>query len=260
MPRAAILRRRWSLVVLSCLAAAPMPRATAPLTCVVLVHGAWVDGSGWKPVSDILTKNGYDVHIVQIPETSFQDDVAATTRVLDLQTRPCILVGHSYGGSVITEAGVHPRVAGLVYVAAAAPSVGHFEVEDEDRHPSVLAMTKGAVVTTPDGFTFLEPSLFSTLFAPDLPPDRAAFAARSQVPASAKVFRTPMTVAAWQTKPSWAIVAAADKIINPDTERMWYTRARSRITTIPGVGHDVYEARPREVAAVIEDAARHAVP
>src|SRR5258708_466735 len=139
----------------------------APVKCIVLVHGAWVDGSGWKPVYDILVKDGYDVTIVQIPETSFQDDVAATKRVLDLQTGPCILVGHSYGGSVITEAGVHPRVAGLVYVAAAAPSVGHFEVEDEDKAPSVLGKTKGAVVVTADGFTFLKPSEFLTLFAPD---------------------------------------------------------------------------------------------
>ena len=234
--------------------------AAAPVKCVVLVHGAWVDGSGWKPVYDILVKDGYDVTIVQIPETSFQDDVAATKRVLDLQTGPCILVGHSYGGSVITEAGVHPRVVGLVYVAAAAPSVGHFEVEDEEKAPSVLAKTNGAVVATTDGFTFLDPSEFLVLFAPDLPRDRAAFASRSQVMASAKIFRTPLTVAAWETKPSWAIVAADDKIINPEVEKMWYARARSHTTIVPGVGHDVYEARPKEVAAVIKDAAQHASP
>jgi pimeloyl-ACP methyl ester carboxylesterase len=260
MPGNAILHRSWQFVALCCLAASTLSFAKAPVKCVVLVHGAWVDGSGWRPVYDLLTRDGYDVTIVQIPETSFQDDVAATKRVLDLQTGPCILVGHSYGGSVITEAGVHPRVAGLVYVAAAAPSVGHFEVEDEEAHPSVLAMTKGAVVVTPDGFTFLKPSLFPVLFAPDLPPARAAFAARSPVMASAKVFRTPLTVAAWQTKPSWAVVAAEDKIINPEVEKMWYTRARSRTTVLPGVGHDVYEARPKEVAAVIKDAAQHAVP
>jgi pimeloyl-ACP methyl ester carboxylesterase len=260
MPGNAFRRRRWRLVALSCLAASPLTLVRAPLKCVVLVHGAWVDGSGWQPVSDILTREGYDVSIVQLPETSFQDDVAATRRVLDLQTAACILVGHSYGGSVITEAGVHPRVAGLVYVAAAAPSVGHFEVEDEDEHPSELAMTKGAVVATQDGFTFLKPSLFPVLFAPDLPAARAAFAARSQVPASAKVFRTPLTVAAWQTKPSWAVVAAADRIINPEVEKKWYARAHSRTTVLPGVGHDVYEARPTEVAAVIKDAAQHAVP
>jgi pimeloyl-ACP methyl ester carboxylesterase len=234
--------------------------AAAPVKCIVLVHGAWVDGSGWKPVYDILTKDGYDVSIVQIPETSFQADVAATKRVLDLQTSSCILVGHSYGGSVITEAGVHPRVAGLVYVAAAAPSVGHFEVEDEATAPSVLAKTRGAVVSTADGFTFLNPADFLALFAPDLPREQAAFASRSQVMASAKVFRTPLTVAAWEKKPSWAIVAADDKIISPEVEKMWYARARSHTTVLPGVGHDVYEARATEVAAVIKDAAQHAVP
>jgi pimeloyl-ACP methyl ester carboxylesterase len=234
--------------------------AAAPVKCVVLVHGAWVDGSGWNPVYNILIKDGYDVTIVQIPETSFADDVAATKRVLDLQTGPCILVGHSYGGSVITEAGLHPRVVALVYVAAAAPSVGHFEAEDEAKTPSVLAKTPGAVVMTPDRFTFLKPEQFPVLFAPNLPPDRAAFMSRSQVMASAKNFHTPLTVAAWQTKPSWAIVAADDKIISPDVEKMWYARAKSHTTVVPGVGHDVYEARPKDVAAVIKDAALHAVP
>jgi pimeloyl-ACP methyl ester carboxylesterase len=147
-----------------------------------------------------------------------------------------------------------------VYVAAAAPSVGHFEVEDEATAPSVLAKTKGAVVSTADGFTFLNPADFLALFAPDLPREQAAFASRSQVMASAKVFRTPLTVAAWEKKPSWAIVAADDKIISPEVEKMWYARARSHTTVLPGVGHDVYEARATEVAAVIKDAAQHAVP
>ena len=124
----------------------------------------------------------------------------------------------------------------------------------------MLAKTKGAVVVTADGFTFLKPSAFLVLFAPDLPRERAAFASRSQVMASAKMFRTPLTVAAWETKPSWAIVAADDKIINPEVEKMWYARARSHTTIVPGVGHDVYEARPKEVAAVIKDAAQHASP
>jgi pimeloyl-ACP methyl ester carboxylesterase len=252
--------RWWRIAALFlCVVSAPV-FGLAPVKCIVLVHGAWVDGSGWKPVYDILSKDGYDVTIVQIPETSFHDDVAATKRVLDVQTGPCILVGHSYGGSVITEAGIHPRVAGLVYVAAAAPSVGHFEAEDEAKAPSVLAKTKGAVVTTADGFTFLKPEEFLKLFAPNLPRDRAEFASRAQVMASAKNFHTPLTVAAWQTKPSWAIVAADDKIINPEVEKMWYTRARSHMTTLPGAGHDVYQARPKEVAAVIKDAAQRASP
>jgi pimeloyl-ACP methyl ester carboxylesterase len=225
---------------------------------IVLVHGAWVDGSGWKPVYDILTEDGYNVTAVQIPETSFHDDVAATKRMLELQTGPCILVGHSYGGSVITEAGVDSHVVGLVYVAAAAPSVGHYEAEDEGKTPSELAKTKGAVVVTTDGFTFLNPLDFPVLFAPDLPRERAVFDSRSQVKASGKVFHTPLTAAAWETKPNWAIVAGDDKIINPEVEKMWYARAHSHVSVIDGVGHDVYEARPKEVAAVIEDAAQHA--
>jgi pimeloyl-ACP methyl ester carboxylesterase len=196
--------------------------------------------------------------MVQIPETSFEDDVAATKRMLDLQKGPCILVGHSYGGSVVTEAGVDSHVVGLVYVAAAAPSVGHYEAEDEGKTPSVLDKTKGAIVVTADGFTFLNPPDFPVLFAPNLPRKQAVFESHSQVKASAKVFHTPLTEAAWQTKPSWAIVAGDDKIINPEVEKMWYARARSHVTIVDGEGHDVYESRPKEVAAVIEDAAQHA--
>src|ERR1700751_1210773 len=125
---------------------------------IVLVHGAWVDGSGWKPVYEILTKDGYDVTMVQEPLTSLQDDVAATKRILDLQAGPCILVGHSYGGSIITEAGVDPHVVGLVYVAAHAPDVGEDEGALGKGMPSVLAKTEGAIKVTPDQFTYLNPT------------------------------------------------------------------------------------------------------
>ena len=173
----------------------------------MLVHGAWVDASGWKPVYEILTKDGFNVTMVQEPETSFADDVAATKRVLDLQDGPTLLVGHSYGGSIITEAGVHPKVVGLVYVAAHAPDVGEDEAALGKKTPSVLAKTEGAIKKTPDGFTYLNPADFPKLFAPDLPRERAEFVARSQVLAAAKVFSTPLTAAAWKTKPSWGIVA-----------------------------------------------------
>ncbi len=143
-------------------------QAAAPIKNIVLVHGAWVDGSGWKPVYDILTRDGFKVSIVQEPETSFANDVAATKRTLDLQDGPAILVGHSYGGSVITEAGVHPKVAGLVYVAAHAPDVGEDEGALGKKTPSVLGKTAGAIKKTPDGFTYLDPALFPKLFAPDL--------------------------------------------------------------------------------------------
>ena len=225
---------------------------------IVLVHGAWVDASGWKPVYEILTKEGFNVTMVQEPETSFADDVATTKRILDLQDGPTLLVGHSYGGSIITEAGVHPNVKGLVYVAAHAPDVGEDEGTLGKKTPSVLAKTDGAIKKTQDGFTYLEPAEFRKLFAPDLARDRAEFAARSQVLAAAEIFVTPLTAAAWKTKPSWGIVAGNDQIINPDLERWYYARAKSRTIEIKGASHAVYESHPREVATVIAEAARNA--
>jgi pimeloyl-ACP methyl ester carboxylesterase len=235
-----------------------VPASAEPIKNIVLVHGAWVDASGWKPVYEILTKEDFKVSMVQEPETSFADDVAATKRVLDLQDGPTLLVGHSYGGSIITQAGVHPRVVGLVYVAAHAPDVGEDEAALGKKTPSVLAKTMGAIKKTPDGFTYLNPADFPKLFAPDLPRERAEFAARSQVLAAAKVFSTPLTAAAWKTKPSWGIVAGNDQIINPDLERWYYARAKSHTTEINGASHSVYESHPSEVAAVIADAARTA--
>jgi pimeloyl-ACP methyl ester carboxylesterase len=231
----------------------------APVKNIVLVHGAWVDGSGWKPVYEILTRDGYDVTMVQEPLTSLEDDVAATKRILDLQNGPCILVAHSYGGSVITEAGIHPNVVGLVYVAAHAPDIGEDEGSLGKRMPSVTQQQEGAIKRTTDGFTFLDPADFYGDFAADLPRKQAGFESRSQIPTAAKVFSTPMTAAAWKAKPSWAIVAEKDRIINPDLERMYYARAHSHTTELKGASHSVYESRPKEVAAVIEQAAQHAV-
>lgn len=224
---------------------------------IVLVHGAWVDGSGWRPVYDILKREGFHVTMVQEPETSLADDVAATKRVLSLQDGPTLLVGHSYGGSVITEAGTHPNVVGLVYVAAHAPDVGEDEGTLGKKTPSVLGKTAGAIKKTPDGFTYLEQSKFLKLFAPDLPRNRATFMARSQVLAAASVFNTPMTAAAWKTKPTWGVVAGNDQIINPDLERWYYKRAKAPTVVIEGASHSVYESHPKEVAAVITRAARH---
>jgi pimeloyl-ACP methyl ester carboxylesterase len=232
------------------------PSGAAPLKNIVLVHGAWIDGSGWKPLYEILSKEGFNVTMVQEPETSFADDVVATRRVLDLQDGPTLLVGHSYGGSIITEAGVHSNVVGLVYVAAHAPDVGEDESALGKKAPSVLAKTPGAIKMTPDGCTYLEPSEFLKLFAPDLPHDEAAFASRSQVFADGGVFSTPLTAAAWRTKPSWGIVAGDDQIINPDLERWYYARAKSETIEIPGASHSVYESHAKEVADVITKAAR----
>src|SRR5271169_1682748 len=147
---------------------------------IVLVHGAWADGSGWKGVYEILVKDGYNVSVVQEPETSFQDDVAATKRVLALQDGPSILVAHSYGGAVITEAGTNPSVVGLVYIAAHMPDSGEKESEDGKRFPSDLAKS-GAIKKTPDGFTYIDPAQFHEYFAADLSAEQAAFMARSQV-------------------------------------------------------------------------------
>jgi pimeloyl-ACP methyl ester carboxylesterase len=245
--------------VVGLLLASPAGPAIAdPLKNIVLVHGAWVDASGWKAVYEILTNDGFNVTMVQEPETSFADDVAATKRILDLQNGPTLLVGHSYGGSVITEAGTHPNVVALVYVAAHAPDVGEDEAALGKKTPSMLAKTNGAIKSTKDGYTYLRETDFPKLFAPDIPRERAVFAAHSQVLAAAEVFSTPLTAAAWKTKPSWAIVAANDQIINPDLERWYYARAKSHTIEIKGASHAVYESHPKEVAALIADAARSA--
>ena len=229
----------------------------APVKNIVLVHGAWADGSGWKGVYDILVKDGYNVSIVQEPETSFKEDVAATKRTLALQDGPCILVGHSYGGAVITEAGTDPSVVGLVYVAAHMPDSGEKESEDGKRFPSDLAKS-GAIKKTSDGFTYIDPTQFHELFAADLPADQAALMARSQVLNFADNFSATITTAAWRSKPSWMAVATKDRTINPDLERWYAKRANSHMVEIEGASHSVYASRPKEVAALIEDAATHA--
>jgi pimeloyl-ACP methyl ester carboxylesterase len=221
---------------------------------IILVHGAWADGSEWKGVYDILVNDGYKVNIVQEPETSFREDVAATKRTLALQDGPCILVGHSYGGAVITEAGTDPSVAGLVYIAAHMPDAGENEADDGKRFPSDLSKS-GAIKKTADGFTYLEPTQFHEYFAADLSAEQATFMARSQVFNFADNFKAVITTAAWRSKPSWMLVAAADRTINPDLERWYATRANSHKVEVSGASHAVYVSRPKEVAALIEEAA-----
>jgi pimeloyl-ACP methyl ester carboxylesterase len=224
---------------------------------VVLVHGAWADASGWRGVYDILVKDGYHVSMVQEPETSFKEDVAATKRVLALQDGPCILVAHSYGGAVITEAGTDPSVVGLVYVAAHMPDTGENEAQDGKRFPSDLSKS-GAIKKTPDGFTYLDPAKFHELFAADLPAGEAAFMAQSQVFDFADNFAATITTAAWRSKPSWMLVAGADRTINPELERWYAARAKSHTVEVAGASHVVYVSHPKEVAALIEEAATHA--
>src|SRR5258708_4761460 len=193
---------------------------------IVLVHGAWADGSGWKGVYDILVKDGYNVSIVQEPETSFKDDVAATKRVLAQQDGSCILVAHSYGGAVITEAGTDPSVAGLVYVPAHMPDAGENEADDGKRFPSDLSRS-GAIKKTADGFTYLDHTQLHEYFAADLSAEQAAFVARSQVLNAADNFKAVITTPAWRSKPSWMLVATRDRTINPDLQRWYASRAKS---------------------------------
>jgi len=221
---------------------------------IVLVHGAWADGSGWRGVYDILVKDGFNVSIVQEPETSFQEDVAATKRVLAQQDGPCILVAHSYGGAVITEAGTEPSVAGLVYIAAHMPDAGEDEADDGKRFPSDLSKSN-AIKKTADGLTYIDPAQFHEYFAADLPAAQAAFMARSQVLNAATNFQAVITTPAWRIKPSWMLVATKDRTINPELERWYAARAKSHKIEVSGASHSVYISRPREVAALIEQAA-----
>lgn len=241
-------------------AAPPAHLAGPPVKNIVLVHGAWVDGSGWQPVYELLVQHGYNVSVVQEPLTALAADVAATRRVLAQQPGPCLLVAHSYGGSIITEAGTDAHVVGLVYIAAHMPDAGENEADLGKRYPSDLSQSTVAH-TTPDGFKYLDPAQFPAYFAADLPRARATFAAHAQVLTAAAVFTTPPAAAAWKTKPSWMLVAGADRIISPQLERWYATRAHCRRTVeVAGASHSVYESHPQEVAALIEEAARTAQP
>jgi pimeloyl-ACP methyl ester carboxylesterase len=174
-----------------------------------LAHGAWAEGSGWKGVYERLVKDGYYVTIVREPETSFPDDVTAVKRLLVLQYGPSTLVGHSYGGAVITEAGSEPSVVGLVYIVAHMPDSGEKESEDGKRFPCDLAKSS-------DAFTYIDPAQFHELFAADLPDDQAALMAHSPVPNRADNFSATVSAAVWRTKPSWMLVAGSDRMISPD--------------------------------------------
>src|SRR5258708_28675520 len=188
------------------LAGTAVPVLAAPVKNIVLVHGAFVDGSGWKPVYDILVKDGYSVTVVQHPLTSLEEDVAATERILDRQPGPCILVGHSYRAAGITDAGTPYHAAALVYIAAHAPEEGGTEAANGQKVPHASK----PLVQTPDGFVFLDPANFPADFAADLPRDQAEFMAPAQTLTAAKVFTTPITNPAWKLKPSWYVVAKND--------------------------------------------------
>jgi len=223
----------------------------APVKNIVLVHGAFVGGAGWRPVYDILVKDGYHVSLVQEPLTSFEADVTATKRVLDSQDGPAVLVGHSYGGAIITEAGNDAHVSALVYIAAHALDTGETEVGNGKKFPN----SARPLVKTADGFLYIDPANYPGDFAGDLPAAQADFEANEQMPTAAQVFSANITDPAWKVKPSWYMVADADKIINPNLERMYAARAHSHTVEVPGASHSVYESHPQEVAALIEQAA-----
>ena len=220
---------------------------------VVLVHGGFVDGAGWEGVYKILKKDGYNVSIVQNPTISLEDDVAVTKRVLAAQDGPAILVGHSYGGAVITEAGNDPKVAGLVYITAFAP----------DKGESVATLIKdpppGApvppILPPQDGYLFLDREKFRASFAADVDAEKAAFMADSQVPWGVEALSGKISEPAWKTKPSWYLVATEDKMIPPDAQRFMSQRAGSTVVEAKG-SHAIYVSQPDAVAAVIEQAAK----
>jgi pimeloyl-ACP methyl ester carboxylesterase len=219
---------------------------------VVLVHGAFADGSGWRGVHDNLTARGYRVTIVQNPLTSLADDVAATQRVLDLQNGPAILVGHSWGGTVITEAGVHPNVAGLVYVAALAPDAGETTGQ---QYQGFAATPEFVIDIGQDGYGFLNPDKFKSGFANDASDEDAAFLRDSQVPVNMSVFGTAVENAAWRTKPSWAVIATEDKAFDLAMVRHMANRMGASITEV-AASHAVFVTQPQVVADTIHKAAQ----
>jgi pimeloyl-ACP methyl ester carboxylesterase len=228
-----------------------MSTGSAPAT-IVLVHGGFVDGSGWQAVYDLLKADGYPVRIVQNPTLSLEDDAAATRWVIDGQDGPVVLVGHSYGGAVITEAGTHPDVAALVYICAFAP----------DKDQSVNGLIAGFPADGPlppilpprDGFLFLDRDKFHASFAGDVPADLAAFMADSQVPWGVDATAGAITDPAWRTKPSWYLVTTEDRMIPPSAQRAMAERAGASVTEAEG-SHAIYVSQPAAVAALIREAA-----
>ena len=226
---------------------------TAALVSVVLVHGGFVDGSGWEDVYRMLRTDGYKVSIVQNPTLSLADDVAVTRRVLSAQQAPVVLVGHSYGGVVITEAGNHPNVAGLVYIAAFVP----------DKGESVASLIKdpppGApvppILPPQDGFLMLDKAKFPASFAGDVAPERAAFMADSQVPWGVEALSGAVSEPAWKAKPSWYLIATEDKMIPPPAQQFMSQRAAATVVEAKG-SHAIYVSKPEAVAALIRKAAQ----
>jgi|SRR5580700_2460418 pimeloyl-ACP methyl ester carboxylesterase len=220
---------------------------------IVLIHGGFVDGAGWESVYKILKKDGYNVSIVQNPTISLKHDVAATKRVLAAQDGPAILVGHSYGGAVITEAGNDPKVAGLVYITAFAPDKGE-SVATLIKDPPAGAPVP-PIMPPQDGYLLLDRAKFPASFAADVDAEKAAFMADSQVPWGLEAFSGTISEPAWKAKPSWYLVVTDDKMIPPDAQRAMSKRAGSTVVEVKG-SHAIYVSQPKAVAALIEQAAK----
>jgi pimeloyl-ACP methyl ester carboxylesterase len=248
MPHKSIAAAAAAVALLS---AAAAPTRAEPVKNIVIVHGAFADGSGWQHVAEILSKDGYTVSVVQEPLTSLADDVAATKRMLDLQQGPVLLVGHSYGGVVVTEAGNAPNVVGLVYIAAFIPDKGESAVSLLSQAPAA----NNDMRATKDDFLYLEPAAFPADFAADVPPAQAKFMAYSQAMPAKAAAGAPVTAAAWHQKKSWALIASRDHNINPDLERTMAKRAGSETIEV-AASHAVYLSKPDDVARLIERAAK----
>jgi pimeloyl-ACP methyl ester carboxylesterase len=223
----------------------------APAKDIVIVHGALVDGSGWRAVHDILVKDGFHVTIVQEPLTGLAEDVDATKRIIDQQTGPVVLVGHSYGGSVITEAGSDPKVSALVYVAALQPDAG----EASGQLLGKFAAPNDAMRATPDKYFFIPAARFAETYAQDLKAADAQFLADSQEQLAEKALGAPITTASWRTKPSYAILTTQDHVVSPELQRWMYQRSGAKVTEV-SASHAVFVSQPAAVARVIEAAAK----
>ncbi len=248
------ISRRWCAVLGALLVALSPVAQSAPAArpvSIVLVHGVLIDGSSWRGVYDLLTRRGFHVSVVQQPLTGFDDDVAATKRVIDQQEGPVVLVGHSYGGAIITVAGTDPKVRALVYVAGLQPDVGETAGEVAPPKPPAekhLALSK-------DGFVFVDPAHFAEDVAADLPTAQVDFMAHAQMPVAGAAFSVRMPAAAWHDKPSYAVIATRDRALDMERAKWMAQRAGSKVTFV-NASHAVLVSQPRAVAAVIESAAR----
>jgi len=239
-------------LTVSLLALAFTPLAHGAVKSVVLVHGAFADGSGWKPVAEILERDGYTVYVVQNPLTSFDADVMATRIVLD-RAGPCVLVGHSWGGMVITEAGNHASVRSLVYINAFQPDVGETAGGLQNKTPPATT----SIGPVGGGFVAIKQEAFHQDFAADVPASVAHFMSISQVPIAGSSFDAKVTATAWSKKPSYATVSTQDRMINPELERFMSRRAKSETIELNG-SHVIFLSHAKEVAALIEKAAKAA--